>query len=231
LFIPLHDTNPLERIRWPYVTWTILALNLAVYFLFQSGVAIDADYAAIVTFGLFPEHLLGQGLLGANEYIGGPEWSLVTYSFLHGGWMHLLGNMVFLYVFGDNIEDAMGHWRFLVFYLACAALAGLAHAAMDINSQVPLIGASGAIAGIIGAYLMLHPRVKVWVLVLARFPMRITARWVLGGWIVYQFISVAWLDDGVIAWWAHIGGFLAGVLLVIFLRKSGVPLFDKNLAN
>ena len=234
MFIPLYDHNALERISRPWVTWSLLLSNVLVYALFQSGVAFDADLATIISLGLFPEHLFpndpaGEGLIGANELIGGPLPSLVTYAFVHGGWMHLIGNMLFLFVFGDNVEDAMGHFRYLLFYLLCAILAGMAHAAVDPDSRAPLIGASGAVAGVIGAYLMLHPRVRVWVLVLGRLPLRLPAMWVLGGWFAFQIVSLVWLFDDAVAWWAHIGGFLAGVILVIFVRKRGVPLFDRDL--
>ena len=118
MFIPLYDHNALERISRPWVTWSLLVSNVLVYALFQSGVAFDADLATIISLGLFPEHLFpndpaGEGLIGANELIGGPLPSLVTYAFVHGGWMHLIGNMLFLFVFGDNVEDAMGHFRYL----------------------------------------------------------------------------------------------------------------------
>ena len=155
--------------------------------------------------------------------------TLVTYAFLHGDWMHLIGNMLFLWVFGDNVEDAMGHVRYLVFYLACAAGAGFAYAITSFGSDAPLIGASGATAGIIVAYLMLHPHVKIWILALGRIPLRLSARWVLGAWIVLQVYNVVVDQDSNVAWSAHIGGLITGAILVLFLRRRGVPLFDKNL--
>ena len=114
--------------------------------------------------------------------------SLVTYAFLHGSWMHLGGNMLFLWVFGDNVEDALGHGRFLVFYLLCAAAAGYGHALTEPVSIAPLIGASGAVAGVIGAYLVLHPKVRVWVLAFGRLPLRLPAAWVLSAWIAFQLV-------------------------------------------
>jgi membrane associated rhomboid family serine protease len=141
---------------------------------------------------------------------------------------HLFFNMLFLWVFGDNVEDAMGHVRFLVFYFACGVFAGLFLAWMQPDSQLPLIGASGAVAGVIAAYLMLHPHVGVWVLAFKIIPLRITAGLALGIWIALQIAMVALGDVGPTAWWAHIGGLIAGAVLVLFLRRPGVPLFDRG---
>lgn len=149
--------------------------------------------------------------------------------FLHAGWMHLIGNMLFLWVFGDNVEDAMGHVRFLVFYLAAGVAGGLAHMLSVPDSTIPLVGASGAIAGVVAAYLILHPRVKLWVLVLGRIPLKISAMWALGAWAAFQVIMLLVASDHTTAWWAHIGGFVAGAALVPFMRKPGVPLFDQDL--
>jgi membrane associated rhomboid family serine protease len=149
--------------------------------------------------------------------------------FFHADVFHLVGNMLFLWVFGDNVEDAMGHLRFLVFYLACGVFAALFHAWMLPDSDLPLIGASGAVAGVIAAYLMLHPRVGVWVLAFKVIPLRITAGLALGIWIALQVVMVAMPDMGPVAWWAHIGGLIAGAVLILFMRRPGVPLFDKGL--
>ena len=161
--------------------------------------------------------------------IGEPT-TLLTYMFFHADVFHLLGNMLFLWVFGDNVEDAMGHVRFLFFYLACGVFAGLFHAWMVPDSDMPLIGASGAVAGVIAAYLMLHPRVSVWVLAFKVIPLRITAGLALGIWIVMQIVMVAHARPGPVAWWAHIGGLIAGAVLIVFLRRPGVPLFDEGCA-
>jgi membrane associated rhomboid family serine protease len=156
--------------------------------------------------------------------------TLISYMFFHGDILHLAGNMLFLWVFGDNVEDAMGHVRFLVFYLACGVIAGLTHAWMVPDSDSPLIGASGAVAGVIAAYLMLHPRVRVWVLALKAIPLRISAAFALGLWILIQVVMVLLPQVGPVAWWAHIGGLVAGAVLVVFMRRSGVPLFDKRVS-
>ena len=154
--------------------------------------------------------------------------TLFTHMFFHADIFHLLGNMLFLWVFGDNVEDAMGHAKFLFFYLACGVFAGLFHAWMLPGSEVPLIGASGAVAGVIAAYLMLHPRVGVWVLAFKFIPLRISAGLLLGIWIVLQVVMIAISDAGPTAWWAHIGGLLAGAALILVLRRPGVRLFDRG---
>src|SRR5688572_32440347 len=156
--------------------------------------------------------------------------TLLSYMFFHGDILHLAGNMLFLWVFGDNVEDALGHFRFLIFYLACGVAGGLAHTFMMPGSEMPLIGASGAVAGVIAAYLMLHPRVRVWVLILRFIPIRITAATALGAWIITQLVMVLLPQVGPVAWWAHIGGLAAGAVLVVVLRRSGVPLFDRGIA-
>ncbi len=230
MFIPLSDDNPLRVIKAAYVTRALILFNVLVFVLFQSGLVVDGLRASAVGFGVIPAELYyGAGLRDPYEVI--PEsLTVVTYMFLHGGWMHLLGNMLFLWVFGDNVEDATGHLRFLGFYLACGIAAGLAHAASAPQSEAPLLGASGAVAGVVAAYLVLHPKVKLWVLVLGRIPLRLTAAWVIGAWVVFQLAHIVLrIDDGT-AWWAHLGGIGAGVLLIPFLRRSGVALFDRGLS-
>jgi len=229
MFIPIHDINPLRRIETPIVTYALIFACTAIFVVFQSGYFVEANRASIAGFSMIPAELrLNVGL--RNQFYVIPEsLTVVTYMFLHGGWMHLIGNMLFLWVFGDNVEDAMGHFRFLVFYLAAGVAGGLAHMLSAPNSTIPLVGASGAIAGVVAAYLILHPRVKIWVLVLARFPVKITAMWVLSAWAVFQVVMLLVASDHTTAWWAHIGGFVAGAVLVPFMRKPGVPLFDQDL--
>jgi membrane associated rhomboid family serine protease len=150
--------------------------------------------------------------------------------FLHGGFMHLIGNMLFLWVLGDNVEDALGHRRFVVFYLVCGLIAALTHAVTDTASHIPMIGASGAISGVIGAYLMVHPKARIKTLV-GYFILSLPAWVVLGFWIGFQFFSTAMAAGGAgggVAWWAHIGGFFAGVALIIPMRRKGVALFDSD---
>ncbi len=234
LFIPVWDRNPLEKIPFQAVTIAIVAVNVLIYIVFQSGALATARIESILGFALIPTELFNAGFFGDATYqvFGGqtpvPErLTLVSYMFLHGGIMHLVGNMAFLWVFGDNVEDAMGHVRFLLFYLMCGIFAGLAHAVAVPASPQPLIGASGATSGVIAAYLMLHPKVQLWVLVLPIFPLKISAGAALGIWIAFQVYSLIFAADSHTAWWAHIGGLGAGALLVLFMRRPGVPLFDR----
>ena len=230
MFVPLQDDNPLKRIRFRYVTVAIIALNVLIFLTSLAGVS----EAAIASFAVIPGELFGLSLGGFPQSVVVPErLTLLTYQFFHGDLFHLGGNMLFLWVFGDNVEDAMGHVRFLAFYLLCGILAGLAHALMVPGSEIPLIGASGAVAGVIAAYLMLHPRVRVWVLVFKVLPMQVSAALVLGLWVVTQVVMVmlpqAQGQPGAVAWWAHIGGLVAGALLVVIFKRPDVPLFDRGL--
>lgn len=233
MFIPLHDTNPLKHIRFQYVTVALIALNIAIYVIFISGWFVPPDEEEVATFAVIPAKLLAGDSSGEMIFATGvdmPErFTLVTYLFLHGSWIHLLGNMLFLWVFGDNIEDAMGHGRFLAFYLLCGIVAGLFHTVALPGSEQMLIGASGAVAGIISAYVILHPRVKLWVLVLGRIPLRVRAMWAIGAWIVYQVVAVWMGIQDQTSWWGHLGGLVAGAVLIPFFRRPGVPLFDRGL--
>ncbi len=230
MFIPLRDDNPLKSIPFQYVTTSLIVVNVLVYLFEVSGL----DEGEIRSFGITPRALMAGTLFstplptsdGSIPVVEGV--TLFTYMFFHADIFHLLGNMLFLWVFGDNVEDAMGHVKFLFFYLACGVFAGLFHAWMLPGSDVPLIGASGAVAGVIAAYLMLHPRVGVWVLAFKFIPLRISAGLLLGIWIVLQVVMIAISDGSPTAWWAHIGGLLAGAVLILVLRRPGVPLFDKG---
>ncbi len=225
MFIPLHDDNPLRHLPRPYVNYALIAFTVACFFL-TGGFDDDAINMAAVGFGFIPS-VASESV--AVQSVPGP-FTYVTYAFLHAGWLHLLGNMAFLWVFGDNIEDALGHVRYLAFYLACAVAAAFVHALFNPDSLAPLIGASGAVAGVVGAYLVLHPRVKLWILLLGRFPVRLSAMWVLGAWIGFQVFNVLVAAEGdEIAWWAHVGGIVAGAGLIVVFRRPGVILFDRNL--
>lgn len=232
MFIPLSDDNSLKSIPFQYVTVSLILINVAV-FLLEVGAL---DQSVVASFGVTPSVLLGTGAMVSPHGVltDGINLSasptLITYMFLHADVFHLVGNMLFLWVFGDNVEDAMGHVRFLVFYLACGVFAALVHSAMVPDSTLPLIGASGAVAGVIAAYLMLHPRVSVWVLAFKVFPLRITAGLALGLWIALQVVMIALDTVGPTAWWAHIGGLVAGAVLIVFMRRPGVRLFDRDLS-
>ena len=221
MFVPLHDDTPLKVIRFQHVTIFIIALNVLVYLVtgaFNSETVLMAYASGL---GLVPGELTGS-LAPALGYDPLPEpLTLITYQFLHAGWMHLISNMLFLWVFADNVEDAYGHVAFVMLYLLSGVVAGLAHVLLAPNSAEPLIGASGAVAGVIGAYVVLYPKARVWVLLLMRIPIRIGAAWVLGGWFVLQLVSFVYAreDGGGVAWLAHIGGFVAGFGITWAIRR------------
>ena len=225
MFIPFNDKNPLRHIPFQFVTVSLIAINILEYVFLQSGIFASMSRAVFLNVTLVPAELISGANVTNVPAILPEQLTLFTYMFLHGGWMHLLSNMLFLWIFGDNIEDAMGHMRFLVFYLLCGAAAGIAHSLAAPTSTAPLIGASGAIAGVTGAYLMLYPRVKIWVLVFMRIPIRLPAIWLLSAWFALQVFNVVMDPASNVAWWAHIGGFIAGAILVVFFKRSSVPLF------
>jgi membrane associated rhomboid family serine protease len=224
-FIPIHDANPGQHIRRPWVAWGIIAVNVAVYFFVASG-GDDSARAAAISFGLIPAAFTGAVERPESLAFVADSLTLITYAFVHADFWHLAGNMVFLWVFADNVEDALGHVRYFIFYLLCAALAGGAFILSDPATASPVIGASGAVAGNIGAYLVLHPRARVWVLILMRIPIRLPALYILGFWVAFQFFSAfTGYGDPQVAWWTHIGGLVAGAVLVVLMRRRGVPLF------
>jgi membrane associated rhomboid family serine protease len=231
MFVPLHDENVLKSIRFQYVTIGLILANVIVFAFEMLGL----PEPVIASFAIVPSELFASaGMLSPTDVpdqtVAVPErLTLLSYMFFHGDIFHLAGNMLFLWVFGDNVEDAMGHVKFLIFYLACGVFAGLVHTFMLPNSPNPLIGASGAVAGVIAAYLMLHPRVRVWVLAFQFIPLRLSAAIVLGVWVLTQFIMIMVPEIGPVAWWAHIGGLIAGAVLIVFLKRPGVPLFDRGL--
>ncbi|MGI9410388.1 MAG: rhomboid family intramembrane serine protease [Hyphomicrobiaceae bacterium] len=237
MFVPLYDYNKLKSIPFQYVTVLLIALNIAVFLIQTSGMSLPA----VASFGLIPKELIevryfGGPAFGENDLIAVPEgYTLLTYTFFHGDIFHLFSNMIFLWVFGDNVEDAVGHLKFLIFYVLCGVLAGMLHVHMSPESGRPLIGASGAVAGVIAAYLLLHPRVRIWVLVFRLIPLRISAMWALGAWIALQFVMVylsqMGIQQGPVAWWAHIGGLAAGAVLILFMRRPGVVLFDRDIRS
>ena len=219
---PIRDHNPSGRV--PYVTYALLAANIGVFLVYWLG--LQSEYALaefFYTWGLVPGRLMqGQGYAG-----------LLTHMFLHGGWMHLAGNMLFLWIFGDNLEDALGHLRYLLFYLACGLAAAALQVAGDPHFDGPLIGASGAIAGVLGGYLVLFPRARIDVLFIFIIFFRVFSipAWiVLGIWFVIQsFNGYAETADGV-AYLAHVGGFIAGAILglPLLLRRGGAAFWAQN---
>jgi membrane associated rhomboid family serine protease len=228
MLLPLHDENPLKRIRFGYLTVALIAACIAV-FAYQLSLGPRHAEAFVYAYGAIPAVVFGVSALPDGFAPVPASLTLVTSMFLHGSFMHLAGNMLFLWVLGDNVEDALGHARFALFYLLAGIAAALTHAAIEPGSVVPMIGASGAISGVIGAYLMLHPHAPIKTLVV-RFIVYLPAYVVLGLWIGFQLLNVALADAGEagIAWWAHIGGFVAGLVLIVPMRRRGVPLFDRS---
>lgn len=207
--IPLRDQIPTRR--FPFVNYTLIGLNIVV-FLWQLAVGSQNE-AAAYQFALIPSQVTAG--LDAGDF-----FYMFASMFMHGGWLHLIGNMLYLWIFGDNVEDALGHFRYLLFYLAGGVFAALAHVWTNPNSVVPTVGASGAIAAALGAYLILFPQSKVLTLIPLGFFSRITlipAIVVLGLWFVLQLfsgvLSIGAADVGGVAFWAHIGGFVFGLLL------------------
>ena len=227
--IPLSDDTPLRRIRFGYVTVALIAACDGV-FLYQLSLPERDGQVFVFAFGAIPSVVFGMAELPA-EVAELPGWAtLVSSMFLHGGLMHLGGNMLFLWVLGDNVEDSLGHARFVAFYLIAGILAALAHAAVDPGSEIPMIGASGAISGVIGAYLVLHPKAPIKTLIWY-FIIWLPAWVVLGLWMGFQLLSAAMAtggEGGGVAWWAHIGGFAAGAVLIVFMRQRDVALFDRD---
>ena len=230
MFIPLHDANSLKRIRLQYVTIGLIAANVLSYVLTTLRPE-EAATAVVYGFGYIPSVVFDYAELPPQIAVVPETLTYVTYSFLHGDIFHLGGNMLFLWVFGDNVEDALGHVKFLIFYLLCAIAGALFHGVLAPLSQVPLIGASGAIAGVVTAYLILHPRVKIWILVFARIPLRIPAYIALVLWILFQFVMFALGGEDQISWACHVGGIIAGAVLVVLLRDRDVPLFDHEVVT
>jgi len=221
--IPVYDENHVYHISRPWSVWLLVGLNvlvLAYVTLLQSDAAVLFTYAL----GLVPAFI--SGAMADARLALWPYLTLLTYMFVHGSWVHLAANMIFLWVLGDNIESAIGHVSFVVFYLLCGVAGGLAHVAGMPASAVPLVGASGAIAGVVGAYLLLHPWARITVLVLGFMTFTLQAYWVLGAWIAWQVASVMLFQTFEISYWSHIGGLLAGAALILVLRKPGIPILQ-----
>ncbi len=227
MFLPIRDDNP--HTITPVVNYTMLAVCIVV-FLWQFSLGGEAGQVAVLAYGFTPAHFFGQGAPAPGIPSIPSTMTIFTSMFMHGGWMHLAGNMLYLWIFGDNIEASLGHKRYLLFYLLCGVAAALAQGFAAPGSDVPMVGASGAISGVLGAYLVLHPRanIKVFVFLIIITIINVPAFIVLGVWIVGQLMSSAAVDAGQpgVAFIAHIGGFVAGAVLVTFMKKKSVPIFD-----
>jgi membrane associated rhomboid family serine protease len=219
--IPLRDNIPSRRA--PVVTCTLIAINACVYFLVQPSPGTPAGLRFTFQWGLVPADLLGGVPRLAHPVP--VTWTVVTSMFLHGGLFHILGNMWYLWLFGDNVEDAMGRARFLVFYLLSGVAAAAAQVLVSPASRIPMVGASGAISGVLGGYVLLYPHARILTLVPIFFFLQlleIPAAIMLGLWFLVQVTSGLGglgLETGGVAWFAHIGGFLAGVGMVHLFRK------------
>jgi membrane associated rhomboid family serine protease len=218
---PIYDDNPFIAPVKPIVTWSLIAVNVVV-FLYEAAAPQAGLDRMIDAFSLTPAALLGdipaRGLLP-------PAVTLVTYQFFHADIGHLIGNMIFLWVFGDDIERALGRARFLVFYLLTGVIGGLVFVAYDPHSSIELIGASGAIAGVVVAYLLLRPCAKITVL-LGIIPLRISAYWVVGLFVITQLWNLGAASKSEVAYWCHFGGMLAGAILFPLIKPRQVRLFE-----
>ena len=229
---PIRDDNP--YFSTPYATYGLIALNVLSWVLLQGLGSEPALSSSVCRLGLIPADVLGTVPPGTSFPIapdaacvleGGGSWhTVLTSMFLHGGWMHLIGNMWFLWIFGNNVEDAMGHLRFVVFYLLCGIAAAGLQAAFDPRSIIPMVGASGAIGGVMGAYVLMYPRVHVHLFMILGFyvnTIAVPAYFMLGYWFLLQVVSgtvSVGAEGGGVAFWAHVGGFAAGALLSYLFR-------------
>ncbi len=235
---PYHDEN--ETQHTPYVTWALVALNVLVWLVVQGAGTTPALARSVCNLGLIPGELtgavppgtrfpMGEGLVCLTDP-GRQVSHLFTSMFLHGSWLHLLGNMWFLWLFGNNVEDSMGRARFVAFYLVCGLAAALLQVALDPAAAVPMVGASGAISGVMGAYLVLYPRVRVYALLPIGFfltSITLPAWTMLLYWFAIQLLSgvtvLSGATAGGVAFWAHVGGFVAGAVLIkLFARPDYV---------
>ena len=216
--IPIRDDQP--RFSTPYVTYFLIGLNLVI-FLFEASLAPQSFKALLFQLGMIPAHVTAVLSGGSHGGLTAAFLPALTSMFLHGSWMHVIGNMWFLWIFGDNIEDYLGHFKYLLFYLLSGLAAALAQVVLNPHSRVPTVGASGAIAGVLGAFFLLYPRAKVLIWFPIFFLFYLPAWVTLGYWFAIQFVSgaatsIANYSDssGGVAFWAHVGGFLAGIILI-----------------
>lgn len=217
--IPIRDQNPTRHT--PIVNYTLIAANVIVFLFFQ--MAGSRQEALVYQFALIPANI-------TTSLTAGNILDIFTSMFMHGGWAHIIGNMLYLWIFGDNVEDRMGSFPYLVFYLLSGVAASLAHILTNPGSQIPTVGASGAIAGVLGAYLVMYPRSRIVTFVPLGFFMRLTlvpASIVLGFWLILQlfqgFLTLGGPDVGGVAFWAHVGGFVFGLLIALLFCKRNPP--------
>jgi len=213
--IPLRDDNPTSR--RPTITYFLIGLCVLV-FLTQLNFQSYKTGQLFYSYGLIPSVLMGKNQLPMDLYVVPAYLTIITSMFMHGGWLHLIGNMWYMKIFADNIEDNLGPRNFIIFYILCGVGAAMTQVFTDVHSQIPMVGASGAIGGILGAYLINHPNARVLVLIpyIIITIVKIRALYVLGFWFILQFIS----SSGGVAYAAHIGGFVSGMILILFFNKK-----------
>ena len=218
--IPISDENP-ARLT-PVVTWGIVAACILVFF-WQLTFSEQAEDQLLLTYAFVPRNFFGHA--------AAVWYTLITSMFLHGSFLHLGGNMLYLWIFGNNVEDAMGHMRFLMFYLVCGVAAALSEGMVNPDSALPMLGASGAISGVLAAYVLIYPRARVTVIIplgILLYPTKISALYVVGFWFVLQLLNIVGTTPGGpgTAWWAHVGGFITGLVLTPLF--SSFPLFGRQ---
>jgi len=225
--IPPRDDNP--SASPPIVTIAIIVICVLVW-LWQFSLGSEGGERAIYALGVIPASLFGNIELPAGIALIPPSLTTITSMFMHGGWMHLIGNMLYLWIFGDNVEDSMGHGRYVIFYVLCGLAAVFAQALPDPNSRIPMVGASGAISGVLGAYVLLHPHARVLVVIPLGFiiqTMHLPAGIVLVLWFVLQLLSsMVASGQGGVAFGAHVGGFVAGLVLIGLFKRRDVRLMN-----
>ncbi len=225
---PISDDNPTTT--KPFVSWSLI-LTCIFIFLYHQSLNNELQNVIFLTYGMIPSVLFGIEELPPYLNPIPSFFTLFTSMFLHGGWMHLLGNMGYLYIFGDNIEDCMGKFRFIIFFFLCGLIAAISQSVINVNSIIPMVGASGAISGVLGGYLVLYPRTNIkvfcWFLIFIK-TFNIPAMFVLGGWIIIQFFSFDNnASDGGVAYAAHIGGFISGMILIKIFKKRQNKNYEK----
>ena len=216
--IPIFDKNPTKNI--PIINYAIIILCSTVFIL-QTKLSFHQNELFIIQFGMIPSVLIGVSELPTEIKVFPPFISSISYIFLHGSWLHLLGNMGYLYIFGDNIEDYLGKTKYILFFLLCGCIAGFSQAFTDVHSNIPMIGASGSVFGILGGYFILFPRTKIKVLLFFIIPINISSMYLIGGYVLLQFLL---LDSnsasGGVAYIAHIGGFFGGLIFIKLFKNQ-----------
>lgn len=230
MLIPLYDHNPVDKL--PIVTYVIIGLNVLVWLVIQHAGFGEGYQHSLCNLALIPGDLLNNSEFAGSQmrngyvcFFGEPHniETLITHMFMHGGWLHLIGNMWFLWIFGDNIENALGKVKFTLFYLLCGVVAAGFQIVSDMHSLIPMVGASGAVSGVMGAYILLHPRARIKSLlffVIFVTVIEVPAVIILGMYIATQVFSIVMLADGPVAFWAHVGGFACGALVIKLLKPK-----------